>query len=350
MALTSVAVAAGCVAQAPEPSPAFPDAAVPVDNVPFEAAPLDGIAWLPDGRIVFGYQSEANGANMGTRIWSIQPDGSAAGPMAIDPGVVCTHTETLAPLTLVSGELSYQLRCAPGAKGPFTYRTGLFSVDAAGRSTALMPLTDLPFIPRQAAWSPDRTRGLIGGGSHICEGIALVDRTGIHPWTMRIGVGTSSFDFADFLPPSDDCGGTGNADLPAWSRDGTRVAFLASTAAVGVSGPSRTDASWTLYTVDGNLAGPATLLDGITGPAALRWSPDGRWLAMAGSVDGSEGLWLIESASGRPVRISNYPFWLDLDWSWDGSRIVGLRDETTMGGARAAEIVIRDVSSIVHTK
>ncbi len=350
MSLTTVVVAIGCVARAPEPSPAFSDAAVPIDSVPFEAAPLDGIAWLPDGRIVFGYESEANGVSMGTHLWSIQPDGSAAGPMAIDPGVTCTRTETLAPLALQGGVLSYQLRCAPGAKGPFTFRTGLSTVDAAGRSTVLMPLTDLPFIPRQAAWSSDGTRGLIGGGSVICEGIAVVDRAGIHPWNLRLGAGTSSFDLADFLTPSEDCTRTGNADLPAWSRDGTHVAFFASTAAVGVSGQARSEASWTLYVVDGNLAGPATLLDGIAAPAALQWSPDGRWLAMAGSVDGSHGLWLIELASRRPVRISNYPFWLDLAWAWDGSRLVGLRDETSMGGARAAEIIIRDVSSIVHTK
>ncbi len=189
MALASVAVAAGCVARAPDPTPAFSEAAVPVQSVPFDPAPLDGIAWLPDGRIVFGHQSEANGATMGTHLWSIQPDGSAAGPLAIDPGVECTRTETLAPLTLASGELSYQLRCAPGAKGPFTYRTGLSTVDAAGRSTVLMPLTDLPFIPRQAAWSSDGTRGLIGGGSATCEGIALADRTGIHPWNLRVGAG-----------------------------------------------------------------------------------------------------------------------------------------------------------------
>jgi WD40-like Beta Propeller Repeat len=350
LAMTAtVLVATGCVAPGPEPSAAFSDVAVPPNSVPFEAAPLDGIAWQPDGRIVFGYLSEVNDATMGTHLWSIQPDGSAAGPMALDPGVACTRTETLAPLMLASGELSYQLRCTPGAKGPFTYRTGFAGVDAAGRSTTLMPLTDLPFIARQAAWSADGTRGLVGGGSVVCEGVALVDRTGIHPWSMRLGAGTSSFDLADFLTPSEDCTGTGNADLPAWSRDGTRVAFLASTAAVGVSGPARGDAAWSMYIVDGNLAGPAaTLLDGIGDPSALQWSPDGRWLAMAGSVDGSEGVWLIESASGRPVRISNYPFWLDLAWSWDGSRIVGLRDETTLGGARAAEIVMRDVSSIVH--
>lgn len=323
---------------------------MPVSSVPYPAGPLDGVAWLPDGRIVFGLETlQENGVRLGTHLWSIRPDGSAAGPLTTDPEVACTGAETLAPLVLASGELSYQLRCTPGTKGASTYRTGLSVIDAKDRPRTLMPLTDLPFVPRQAAWSADGSRGLLAGERATCEGIARVDRTGVHAWDLGLGSGATSFDLADFLTVSQDCARTGNADLPAWSRDGHSVAFLASPAAVGVSGPARLDASWTLYTVGESLADPAILLDGIEHPTALRWSPDGRWLALAGSVGGSEGLWLIEIATRRSVRISTFPFWLDLAWSRDGSRLVGLRDETPQGGNRAATIVIRDLSGIVET-
>lgn len=335
----------GCGSGTPSPNVSLTDAAVPSTTLPYPPGFLGGIAWLRDDRIVFSESS----LGPGTQLFSIHTDGSGSGPLTIDLGFSCTRLELLSPVRLTGGDLSYQVRCSPGARGPFTYRTGLMAVDAAGRSRVLMPLTDVPFIPRQAAWSPDASQGFLDGGSVICEGIVRVDGSGIRPWDLRLGSGSATFNLADFLAPSDDCAATGNADTPAWSPD-NRVAFFGSTAAVGKGGQSRLDVPWALYAVDAGLATPTILLDGLDDPRGLSWSPDGRWLAMAGAVSGTRGAWLFEVATRRLVRVSSQPTWIDLAWSPDGSRLAGVSDATQPGADRTATIVILDVSAVVSAK
>lgn len=347
-ALSVSTILAITVASCSAPTTLPPSASLPVSatTLPFAGGFLDGITWLPDGRIVFGYMTLQNGVSSGTHLWAVHSDGSDPTQLSIDPGVQCTRTETLVPLAMSNGDLSYQLRCAPGAKGPFTYRTAIMSLNSAGRSTTLMPLVDLPFIPRQAAWSPDASRGLLAGGSKICEGIVRVDGTGTHPWSLGLGAGASAFDVADFVDSVNDCTRTGNADLPAWSSDGQSVAFFASAAVVGLSGQARLDAAWMLVTVDGSLSHPNKVLDGVVDPLALGWSPNGRWLAFAGTIDGRKGAWLLEPATARLVRISDASSWLDLAWSADGTQLAGLRDDAPLGGERAARIVVFDVAGL----
>ena len=311
-------------------------------SVPFPPRFLDSIVWLPDGRLAFGSLIDSS-----REIWSVFPDGHAAGPLDVDPGMRCTRTELFPDGVLADGRLAYQIRCFPGPRGPFTYRTGLMALDTAGHSTTLMPLTDLPFIPRQAAWAPDLSQGLLGGGSVICEGIVRVDGSGMHPWNLSLGSGDGRFNLADFLAATDDCGTTGNVDTPAWSPDGKTVAFFGATAAVGHSGQSRLDDPWALYTVDGNLAAPRIVLDGLVDPGDASWSPDGRWLALKASVGGAKGLWLLEFPTRRLLRISDHDGWVGVAWSPDGSHLAGLRDDTPLGAPRVASIVVLDVSALV---
>src|SRR6266540_7107722 len=162
-ALAAALIAVGC--QRVDPSPSYAEPSVPSTTVPFAAGFLDGIASLGDGRIVFGYRAPEDVIGGETHLWSVRPDGSGAGPVEIDTGAQCMRSETLAPLALADGQLSYQLRCAPGSRGPFSEKTSLLTVDASGHSIPLMPLVDLAFIPRQAAFAPDNSEGLLGGGS-----------------------------------------------------------------------------------------------------------------------------------------------------------------------------------------
>ena len=336
----------GCWTGSPSPRATPEDAFAPAAGVPFSPGFLDGITWLSDGQISFGYLQDAGGLSLPRQLWKIGLDGSGAGPLALDPGTECSRADALAPQVLANGDLSYQLRCAPGAGGPFTYRTALLAVGQTGQSKFLMPLTDLPFIGRQAAWSPDQTSGLLGGGSAICEGIVRIDSSGFRAWDIRLGSGAGGFSLADFLAPTGDCAGSGQADLPAWSSKG-QVAFFASTAAVGVSGTARLDAPWALYFVDSALSNPRIVLDGFDDARGLSWSPDGRWLAIIGTVNGAAGAWLLDAVAGRMLRISGEPTWLELAWSPDGSRIAGLLDHTALGAARTASIVVLDVSGVV---
>jgi hypothetical protein len=247
---------------------------------------------------------------------------------------------------LPNGGLSYQLRCSPGANGEFTYRTALLSVASAGPSTPLMPLIDLPFIPRQAAWSPDLSQGLLGGGSEICEGIVRVNQTGFQPWSLQLGSGASSFNLADFLAPGDDCAGTGNADLPAWSPDGQQVAFFGSPAAVGVVDQSRLDVPWTLYVVGPTLSDPTARLDGVIDPLWTGWSPNGHVLAFVGSVGGQNGAFLMSALTGQIVRFATAQSLLELAWSPDGTKVAGLTEAISAAGGVVGQIEIFDLESL----
>jgi hypothetical protein len=277
-ALAMTLASVGC--QRAEPSPSYAEPSVPSATVPFAAGFLDGIAWLNDGRIVFGYRAPEDVIGGETHLWSVRRDGSWAGPVEIDTGAKCTWSETLAPLALADGQLSYQLRCAPGSRGPFSEKTSLLGVDASGHSIALMPLIDLHFIPRQAAFAPDNREGLLGGGSAICEGIVRVDQSGTHPLRLAVTNGGRSFDLGEFDPTAD-CDSTGNADFPAWSRDGHTIAYFASTAAIGASGPSRLDAPWALCVAAAEMTDARAIVERVEDPAGRAWSPDSRWLVFA---------------------------------------------------------------------
>src|SRR6266511_3922482 len=94
-ALAAALIAVGC--QRVDPSPSYAEPSVPSTTVPFAAGFLDGIAWLGDGRIVFGYRAPEDEIGGETHLWSVRPDGSGAGPVEIDTGARCTSIGNTGP-------------------------------------------------------------------------------------------------------------------------------------------------------------------------------------------------------------------------------------------------------------
>jgi Tol biopolymer transport system component len=46
------------------------------------------------------------------------------------------------------------------------------------------------------------------------------------------------------------------------------------------------------------------ILVDIADARALSWSPDGRWLAFSGGLEGLEGTWLFDTSNNHPIAIS----------------------------------------------
>jgi len=104
---------------------------------------------------------------------------------------------------------------------------------------------------------------------------------------------------------------------PAWSPDGTKLAFL-ETSALGVD-----FAQWALYTVNVNGTG-LKKVTGIAGGDRPAWSPDGTKIAFANSNGG--GIWTISPLGKNLTQVTN-----GIDsfaaWSPDGKKIVFERQD-----------------------
>ena len=100
---------------------------------------------------------------------------------------------------------------------------------------------------------------------------------------------------------------------PGFSPDGRRIAFL------------RSGDPPSLWVMDADGRNAARLVEGYV--ANFQWSPDGRFLAYVmqsryASGSGGTDVWVIPSAGGQAVNVTNYPtFNRSPTWSRDGRRL-----------------------------
>jgi len=166
---------------------------------------------------------------------------------------------------------------------------------------------------RQPAWSPDGTRIAF---------VAGYDRSDIFVMNAD-GTGLSNLTAStpDFV-----------ADNPAWSPDGTRLAF-------------------TLMSVTGGAAN-IYVMDVLTAPdsawtytpewkAQPVWSPDGRYIAYGVSTSNWD-IWLLDAASGQTWPLADSPFDDQSPaWSPDGR----LAYVSWVDSALSAEIFVMDIAA-----
>src|SRR5437773_5407 len=103
---------------------------------------------------------------------------------------------------------------------------------------------------------------------------------------------------------------------PAFSRDGTRLAWRQ----FDPNGPPET-ADAVLAEADGS--NPITIARAVKGLSHIAWSPDGRFVAFSGSIDGGPGSgWIAPSdGSSPPKAFTTIPGAWDPTWSPDGTRL-----------------------------
>jgi TolB protein len=120
---------------------------------------------------------------------------------------------------------------------------------------------------------------------------------------------------------------------PAWSADGTQIAFTTNRAG-----------RWQVWLMlaDGTGQRP---LPGTTGDDVKpAWSPDGRRVAFESNRDGNWEIYVSDVEGGTPVNLSKSPSTDDIDPSWspDGTKLVYASGQYGKGGFR---LVILDVET-----
>lgn len=110
---------------------------------------------------------------------------------------------------------------------------------------------------------------------------------------------------------------------PAWSPDGSRIAFA-----------SERDGNLEIYVMNANGESPVRLTNVV--PAANYrpvWSPDGARIAFVSARDGNPKIYVMNADGASPVRLTSH-IGRDADpaWSPDGSRIAFSSDRDGSGG------------------
>ena len=224
-----------------------------------------------------------------------------------------------------------------------TVEVSLLMLDESARTAR--PIMGLPFSPASLSAAPNFRRVLVSNSQGICSGFSLVTAEGIQELPAWVGAGSRRFRVdADVRRGEPGCADVGLADLPAWSPDGNRVAFLASPDSIGLGGFEKAESSWNLYVLDPESLGVSgPLLDEIYFPRDLEWSPDGATLALSAQVAGDDGLWLFRPGDRSLARLDDAV--VDhLAWSPDGERIaVAL----PLGEPGEQRLVILDAQGLV---
>jgi tol-pal system beta propeller repeat protein TolB len=115
---------------------------------------------------------------------------------------------------------------------------------------------------------------------------------------------------------------TAQDQSPAWSPDGSKIAFAHRT---GASGFSRE-----IFVMDANGANRVQVTSNAVADVMPTWSPDGNRLALvAFGPDGNRDIYVINADGSEPLNITNADsFDLLPDWSPDGKLIIFTSDRS----------------------
>ena len=100
-----------------------------------------------------------------------------------------------------------------------------------------------------------------------------------------------------------------------------------------------------VYTIDAAGGEPRRVTNLRALAAAPSWSRDGQWIYFMGQQTGRSEIWKIPARGGEPVRVTSRGGSVPFE-SWDGSRVLYLRDDSIWSAAADGSNEIRVVQGV----
>jgi Tol biopolymer transport system component len=297
--------------------------------------------WAPDGsKIAYASERALDGSDNRDRqnhnIWVGNADGS--NQKALTP-LTDGGAESFAPVWSPDGtKIAYvSTRKLDGSDNfnPPNLTTNIWLMNPDG--TNQRHLTALTANEAGAAspvrWSPDSTQ-LVFPADSALDGS---DASGVNH-TRNLWIARS--DGSGLKPLTKLTAFVANSQFPAWSPDGTKIAYL-STGALNDSDAANTNLAQNIWVInpDGSNAAPLTQLTAVNvGIFAFAWSPDGSKIAFVSArpLDGSntdvpngtaQNLWVMDSSGLTPpthvtglTAASHFIF--DVAWTAGGTKLL----------------------------
>lgn len=211
----------------------------------------------------------------------------------------------------LAGSASVARATFPGRNGRIAFMAwpsgppNIFSAKPDG--TDVTRLTSGPAQDAHPAWSPDGSKIAFASDRVLGNGqtdIYVMDADGTD--VMRLTTEATG--------PAHPVG----SRLPAWSPDGTRIAFVS----------DRADPRGDVWVMNADGSRQVDLTPSAGADSYPAWSPDGTRIAFVSDRGGDDQIYTMDPGGGRqaPLTSDPGPPRASLDWSPDGTRLVVARD------------------------